>query len=392
MAVRSSKTVLLAWEIGEGFGHLPTLKAIAAALKDEGWTVVFALRDPIQTRASLVELNCAILPSPFWPNPVAVTKPTYTYADILAANGFSSAQDVGGLIGAWDDLFAVAKPDLLICEHAPGAALAAFGRLPVAFVGNGFVVPPADGTIFEPYKPVSGEPGSQAAILAAMQQALALRGRTPPKTVTEPFRGAFRAVYGFPELDPYRAIRKDEVLGPLEFLPPLTPIPSKPRLFAYSANDYVLIDELSAALMELGPQASVYLRGTLGARGNVLRSRGVTVYGEAPSLREMLPLATCVFSHAGSGLTAAALAAGRPQILSPRHGEADRTAKLLEDLGVGISIMPLERKRLREAIECLNTDQKFQIAARLAGETAHEFVEKRDAVGRTVAALDAAVK
>ena len=392
MAARPSKTALFAWEIGEGLGHVPTLKVIAGALQREGWTTIFALRDPIHTRTSLAELNCAVLASPFWPNPVAVAKPTFSYADILGANGFSSPRNVDALMQAWDNLLAVTKPDLLICEHAPGAAVAAFGRIPVAVVGNGFVVPPAEGSVFASYKPASREPGSQATILAAMQEALAQRGRPPPRTITEPFRGAFRAVYGFPELDPYRAIRKDEVLGPLESLPPLSPLPSQPRLFAYSAGDYALIDELAAVLMDLGPQASAYFRGAIGARGAILRSRGVGVYPDAPPLSEVLPQATCVFSHAGSGLTSAALAAGRPQILNPRHREGDLTAKLLEELGVGIAIAPLERERLRAAINHLNNDQQFHIAAHQAGEAAHEFVEKRNALRRTVAALDAVAR
>src|SRR4029077_3958533 len=120
---------------------------------------------------------------------------------------------------------------------------------------------------------------------------------------------AFRAVYAFPELDPYRAIRNDLVLGPIEAMPPLTPFPSRRKLFAYSASDYVAIDELAAVLMELGPQASVYLRGTPGAKAAVLKSRGIAFYDAAPQLSEILPQATSVFSHAGTGLASAALAA-----------------------------------------------------------------------------------
>ena len=371
--------------------RIGTLKALASALQREGWTAVFALRDPVLTRASLANLHCAVLPAPFWPHPATVSKPTHTYADVLVANGFASAADAHALMQAWDAVFDMAKPDLLICENAPGAALAAFGRIATAFVGNGSVVPPTDGAVFAPYKRIGSEPVSQEPVLAAMRDAVAQAGRSPPKSITEPFRGMFRAVYAFPELDPYRATRRDLVLGPLESLPPLTPLPSARKFFAYSAGDYALIEELTAALMELGPQASVYFRGALGARSAILKSRGVTVFNEAPRLGDVLPAATCVFSHAGTGFTHAALAAGRPQIVSPRHGEADMTAKLLEDLGVAINIMPLERKRLREAIERVSTEKKFQIAAANMGERAHEFVAKAQALERTVAALTALV-
>ena len=382
------KTALLAWELGEGLGHLPTLKAIGGALRDDGWRIAFALREPEPARAGLATLACPVLQAPFWPDAAVVAEPSYSYADILAANGFAASRDLRSLIDGWDSVFDATKPDLVVCEHSPGAVVAAFGRIPVALVGNGFLMPPADGTTFPSYMPAKSDGRSQQAILAAMREALAPRGAIP-QTITEPFRGAFRGVYTFPALDPYRALRRDQVFGPLETLPPLTPLPAKRHVFAYSASDAALIDELSAVLMDSGAQASAYFRGRLGARGAVLQSRGVRVFSEAPALAEILPGTSCVFSHAGSGLTAAAFAAGRPQILAPRHGEADATAKLLEDLGVGITVAPMERKRLREAIERVHSEPQFAAAAQRAGEAAQAFVERANGLARTVATFAA---
>lgn len=391
MTASSGKTALFAWELGEGLGHLPVLKAIAEALQREGWTIVFALRDPVLTRASLASLNCAILPAPHWPNPVAVAKPSFTYADILAANGFGAVEHLSSLLETWDDMLDVAKPDLIVCEHSPGVVMAGFERVPVAIVGNGFIVPPADGATFPAYKSATGEMSSQGGVLAVMQEALMAKGRAAPASITEPFRTAFRAVYAFPELDPYRAIRRDAVLGPMETMPPLTPLPSKRKLFVYSASDYALIDELIAALMDIGPQASVFLRGKPGAKATVLKSRGASFFEEAPKLAETLPQMSCVFSHAGSGLVSAALAAGRPQILNPRHGEATLTANALQEMGVGISLPLLERQHLREAIERVHADAKFASAAQRAGETAQAFLAQANALESTLGALRALV-
>lgn len=383
----SAKTALFAWELGEGLGHLPTLKAIAEGLQREGCTIVFALRDPAPARASLASLGGVILQAPYWPDPVAVSKPSYTYADILAANGFGSAAQLSSLLDAWDDIFDAAKPDLVVCEHSPTAVVAAFGRIPVAIVGNGFIVPPADTASFPTHGTASGEAISQSDVLAVMRDALGRKGRVAPETITEPFRSAFRGVYSFPELDPYRAIRRDVVFGPVEAMPPLTPLPSHRKLFFYSASDYALIDELVAALMEIGPQASVFLRGSPGAKAAILKSRGVSFFSAAPRLDEALPQATCAFSHAGSGFASAALAAGRPQVLNPRHGEAALTANALEGLGVGISLPLLERKRLREAIERVHTDPAFAENAQRVGAAAQEFIARANAMERTIGAL-----
>lgn len=383
----SSKTILLAWELGEGLGHLPPLKAIAAAARAEGATAVFALRDPVQTRQSLAGLG-QILPAPFWPAP-APAAASGTYADILAANGLSSAANARALIAAWDAVIDLVKPDIVVCEHAPGAALSAFGRIPVAFVGNGFVVPPADTAEFPPFEMGRGEPQRQQPVLGVMQEALTGLGRKVPVAISEPFRGAFRGVFTFPALDTYRHVRREPVLGPIEPVPQLSPLPAARRLFAYSASDYALIGEVTQALMDLGPQAEAYFRGSLGARAAVIKSRGVAMHETAPPLGEVLARASAVFSHGGSGFTYAAFAAGRPHILNPRHFEAQATARALEELGAGICLSPFDVKRFREAVARANDDRAMREAAQRAGAAAQAFVAQSTPLETTMAALRA---
>ena len=148
----AAKTLLFAWELGEGLGHLPALKAIALAAKVEGARAVFALREPGPARAVLAEAAAEVLPAPYWPTPALPAKLSSSHADLIAANGFSSAPSARTVIGSWDKLFDAVKPDLVVSEHAPGAVIAAFGRIPVALVGNGFVVPPADAATFPPFE------------------------------------------------------------------------------------------------------------------------------------------------------------------------------------------------------------------------------------------------
>lgn len=382
----AAKTILFAWELGEGLGHLPALKAIALAAKAEGARVVFALRDPVHSRAALAEVEAQVLAAPFWPTPAMPAAPSGSYADLIAANGFSTVTDATSLIGAWDQLFNVTKPDLIVCEHAPGAAIAAFGRIPVGIVGNGFVVPPADGAVFPLFDATRGDEARQATVLSVIREALAGLGRQGPDSICEPFRSVFRGVFTFPHLDLYRHARREPVLGPVEPLPPLTPLPVKRKLFAYSAADAAMIEPMTHALMTLGSSASVYLRGSLGARAAVLRSRGVTVYDEAPSLASVLPEASAVFSHGGSGFSHAAFAAGRPHIVYPRHFEAHATGRALQDLGAGVLLAPFEPKRFAEAIVRANEDHAMREAAQKAGEAAHAFMRTASPV---ITAMDA---
>jgi hypothetical protein len=229
-------------------------------------------------------------------------------------------------------------------------------------------------------------------VLAVIREALAAHGRTAPTTICEPFRGVFRGVFTFPALDTYRRVRREKVLGPVEALPALTPMPAKRKLFAYSASDAAMIEPMTQALMALGPQACAYFRGSLGARAAVLRSRGVTLHDDAPPLADVLPEASVVFSHGGSGFTHAALAAGRPHVVYPRHFEAHATARALEELGAGILLAPFEPKRFADAVARANDSAAMRDAAQKAGEAAQAFLRQSAPVVAATAALNTALR
>lgn len=381
------KTILFAWELGEGLGHLPALKAIARAIAAEGAKPVFVLRDPVLTRAVLADVEAPILPAPHWPKPAPPAALSGTYADILAGNGYGQVQNLVPQIEAWDQMFDLIKPDLIVCEHAPTAALTAFGRIPVVFVGNGFVVPPADGPEFPSFEANKGEPQRQRPVLDVVQAALRAKGRAAPQTLTEPFRGEVRGIFSFPVLDTYRHARREAVLGPIEPMPAVAPLPATRRLFAYSASDYALINELTQALMEMGAEASVFFRGALGARAGVIRSRGVEVYDTAPDLTEALAKASVVFSHGGTGFANAAFACGRPHVVAPRHFEAYATGRAIEELGAAIVVQPFDIKRFKEAVRRAHDDSGMRDAALKAAMGAQAFLAQAAPLETTLGAM-----
>jgi hypothetical protein len=379
--------VLLAWELGEGLGHLPPLKAIALALQPLGVKPVFALREIHHAGPALRDFNAPVFVAPHWSKPAAPPFKTGSFADILGANGYTTGERAAGLIGAWDRLIDHVKPDAIVCEHAPSAMLSAFGRIPVAFVGNGFAVPPADEAQFPPYTPGVGSPEGQDVVLEAISVALRRLGRPAPATLTAPFRGDFRGVYSFPLIDSYRAVRRERVLGPIEPQPPLAPLPDRPRLFVYSALDFARIDALFQCLMDIGPEASVYLRGNLGPRAAILRSRGVEVFDKPQPFAEIMPRASVVFSHAGSGFTNAALASGRPHITFPRHFEAKASAMGLEQAGCGIRLNTLDVESFRAAYRRAHMDEAMRDAAQRVGQDAQDFIVSARAHDVTIEAV-----
>jgi hypothetical protein len=176
-------------------------------------------------------------------------------------------------------------------------------------------------------------------------------------------------------------------LGPIEALPPLSPLPPKRHLFAYSASNNPVAEKLAVVLMDLGADASAYFRGPPSTRAAILRSRGVHVYDGAPLLPSVLPGVSAVFSHGGPGFAHAALASGRPHIVSPRHLEALVTGRRLEALGAGIVVHPFDPSLLRTAVDRLFDDGKIKLAAQDAAKQAVAFMAAATPLDTTVSAL-----
>ena len=212
------------------------------------------------------------------------TQRSGSLADILASNGYSQGDHAAAMIQSWDKIIDEVRPDLIIADHAPSALLSAHGRIPVALVGNGFAVPPADDDWFPPFNAGVGTIDAQRSVFDAISQGFERLGRPAPTSITAPFRGAFRGIYTFPVLDTYRAIRQEGLLGPIEPMPSLAPLPERRRIFIYSAAEIAKIDMLMQCIMAIGPEASVYLRGSPGPRAAILRSRGVEVFEGTSSI------------------------------------------------------------------------------------------------------------
>jgi len=101
------KTILLAWELGAGFGHVGPLVRLAQALASCGHRPVLALRDVVAPRPLLADAPFEVLQAPVWHRPAPPRGRSFAfagYADILATAGFAREEELAALIAAWDAL------------------------------------------------------------------------------------------------------------------------------------------------------------------------------------------------------------------------------------------------------------------------------------------------
>jgi UDP:flavonoid glycosyltransferase YjiC (YdhE family) len=329
------KTVLLVWELGAGAGHVETLLAIGNALHRRGCDVVFAVRDLVRAAYVLRAAGFRVVQAPLWPG--TWSAPSRSYADILARNGFVSAAALHLMTEAWQDLYDLVRPDLIVADHAPTAILAAYGAIPVVAVGDGFVMPPPDLQEFPVLDPEVEAAAPQSDLLAVARQVQDWRGRPAPEALPALFATEARAVLSYAELDPYADYRREPLAGRIEAMPPCLPRPKGRALFAYLGIEHPELSHVIEVLGRLDATVTCYLRGDTGAFDDAFGAAGITVLRDPADLSAVLPQVAAVASYGSAGFCHAALAAGRPQLVFPYDLEKRLTARAIERLEVGIA-------------------------------------------------------
>jgi len=137
-------TLLFAWELGAGFGHLAPYRALCERLSAAGHTLVFAARDVLRAQAVFAGTTIKIVQAPYYDKVIAdPIEESATYAHLLHNSGYSDVPALTRIVGEWRALYEQIKPDLVLIEHSPTALLALRG-FPTTRVllGNGFYCPP----------------------------------------------------------------------------------------------------------------------------------------------------------------------------------------------------------------------------------------------------------
>ncbi|MGI9416142.1 MAG: glycosyltransferase [Hyphomicrobiales bacterium] len=387
------KTVLFAWELGEGLGHAAPLVAIADALvalgAKSGTPVkpVFAFKDPLFARHALGERPYAVLPAPAYPRHIKIHGDVGAFSEVLANTGFARKGDLEVMVRAWDDLFHALDADLVVADYSPTACVAARGRLPVMVTGNGYLVPPHTMASYPALRGDQVSSQSQTALLETVNAVFSERGVAPLDRLPQVLEGSARAVFTLPELDPYRAFRDEPVLGHYHgTLTPAEPA-AAPHIFYYGQTEHQSLAEIAKAIAEAGIAMSCYCRGPESVAMRFLEIVGAEVYAEPPPLQNALARASLVISHAGSGITHGALMVGRPQILIPDHLESSITAVRVKMMGVGEIFEPYSRLSRTKRQD---GDPRTELTAMIRrlhdepvyGERAHAVareIERRDA-------------
>ena len=335
--------VLIAWELGEAFGHLARCLRLAQGLVARGHGVTLALKDVRLPAGQALTPGITVLAAHLTPQAGAGGSPPVNYADVLRVSGFAEARDVAARLNAWQGMFSLVRPDVLVADHAPTALLAArLAEVPYLSIGNGFAIPPS----VSPWPSIrSWEAVSDQALTAAearldrvLDEAQRALGHTRTVRVRDLF-GAHDILDTFAELDHYGARPDGRYVGPIGSVPQALHVAWQsrdgPKVLAYLRPAVPGFQSILQALARLDAEVLCIAPGMKPEMAKRCATRRLRIALAPVDLPPLLEHADLAIGYGNSAFTTQALLAGVPLAMRPRHVEQALFAHRVEALGAG---------------------------------------------------------
>lgn len=375
------RTILLAWEFGGGFGHVVILRQIAARLKAHGFRFVAAVKN-LGAAAALAEDGIELLQAPLWKEPQS----SATLGDMLGDFGFADPQALRPRMEAWCTIIDRHKPALVFTDYAPGANLAARGRVPLAVVGNGYTLPPPEMACFPPLHDAAPPVWREQQILDSINSVASALRLQSLRWLPELFDGDVKWVYTFPLLDPYAAWRQYPAQGPVMEDP--EPRDANPDEILIYLSWPSMQRPLLPALLPFADSIRIFAPAL--PEHERAAAIGLGMRLEAKPFRLMQDLARArLVIHLGSGGTATSCAwAGVPQLACAMDIEKELNGKALARAGIGKLIpiydpaVALSDEMVAEAL----ADEAMATRAQAIGEALRTQYRNADPFGEFEAA------
>lgn len=328
--------VVLANEMGGGWGHLLPLRSIAHEFVQCGCQVSLLCRDRERADAAFRRMDVAIEQSPEWePNKTGFS---LNYAQNLWGNGYWNADLFTEHLKWWSDRFRVLKPGFVLTNYAPTALLAAMSlHIPRGAFGPGFYLPPiaSPWPSFHPWLNIPDD-----ALKQAEEKLLSTIRRHFPSIHSSAaiFQDSHRFLTVFPEINHFGASTAEHYLGPILETHAggdvAWPEGRGPKVLIYLSSANRLLSDLLAHISQLGCPAVGYIRGLSETERRALASPTLRLSDDLINLDRALSECQIVVTQGGLHTTSAGLLAGVRLLVCPEQLEQTMLAYRLKQQGL----------------------------------------------------------
>ena len=376
----NSKSILLAWELGGGLGHLIRALPLVRSLRQHGHRVSIVARDMSRVTRSFAGLDVDFFQAPvkrIRPENRVVT--LRNFAHILHNNGYADGKELVRLSEGWRSLYRELKPDLLLSDHSPTALVAARGLpLPVATIGTGFCCPPDVSPLpdFRPWMPDAQEQirRDEAGVLERINQLLLGWDQPPLDRLSQLYAEVDECILAtFAELDHYRQRRGGSYYGAWPHNGGDTPNwPQQgrgKRVFAYVKN-FKALPNLLNLLTQFKLPSIVYCDRLHAQTRQRFASPTLQFADRRLDLAQVGQTCDFAILNAGHGATVSMLLAGKSILQMPLNLEQSLTALTTLRLGAGLIVEPNQTQQVAQRLAQMVNSNRFEGAQRFASRYA----------------------
>lgn len=367
--------VLLAWELGGGFGHCAKLAPLATGLVARGHDIYFAARDVATAQRVLRHPGVHFVQAPcVVSKPVEAVRQPRTFSQVLSQVGFHDNQRLQALVDSWRTLLELIEPRAVVCEHAPSALLASRWTDALRVViGTGFSVPPDVAPLPNlcPWLgPLSADLAAEEnRILHGVNRLLSAGKRPPLDRLAQLFSDVDASfVMTFRELDHHPVRRDAPYCGSWTLShgdEPVWPSGAGPRVFAYlkpMAGPFRVAAAL-AVLRELPIRTLAYVPDAP-QRLLSLESPSLRICRAPVDMRAIAQQCDLAVLNATSGTATQCLLGGVPLVMVPLFLEQAAFSRRVVELGAGLACEPNRVELLAGRVWRVLRHDRYRYAAR----------------------------
>jgi hypothetical protein len=287
------------------------------------------------------------------------------------------------VIKGWEQLLSQFMPAIVLCETAPGLALAAHSRIPVMLVGNGYTLPPPHLKTFPLLHTRNAPIWQESHLLENVNIALRSAGLPQRPTLPAIYQADAQVVFSFPTLDPYCNQRQSAGVGPLFDAFPAKAKRSSQCILVYLSKGFQVRPQVLAALARVAPRLRVVAAGLSQHEKYKLTALGARVEQTPISILGALGSAALVVHLGSHNVASEALAAGVPQLVLSVDIEKHLIGAALEKTGVArwIEGHHPEPQIALDLISQLCRDHPLARRAELVGREHRRFLRAHDPLG-----------
>lgn|GEM_PF-449287 len=356
-------TILYAWEYGADLGHISVFLPIAKKMRTQGHrvriSIPFAANSAFLIKKMLTENEFEFLDAP-GSYVKTVSGEIGSHAELMRQlSCFRNQDDFQFFFKSWLTLLEEEAPDLVICDFAPVALLAA-RQLGISnlLLDLGFFVPDLEQSLpsFFDYVVFSNQTIDDSALEKAKYKAENCLLEMVNTTFSEfnfPLLQKFADFYtsdktlwlNYEELSPFKHTANTQFSGVVVSenggLAPQWKLNrfESPKIFAYLKQDNPVNKMIMEALRaDKNLDVIIYIPDCNEAIKKVCNSDHLTVESLPLNMPLVLKDADLVISNAGAGLVAQTLLAGKPLLLAPTYFEQILNADRAVKLGAAISL------------------------------------------------------